>query len=58
MNKNVSVFYQVADVDLQLLHKPVFDLLEGAQQNRFFSASVIGFPFSNLKIGELLSLLK
>ena len=58
MKKNVSVFHRVADIDLQLLHKSVFDSLEGAGEELFFSASVIGFPFSNLKIGELLSLLK
>ena len=48
MKKNISVFHLVAGVDLQLLHKSVFDSLEGAQQNCFFfSASVFGFPFSN-----------
>ena len=49
MKKDVLVFHQVADVDLQLLHKSVFDWLEGAQQNSFFlTAIVIGFPFFNL----------
>ena len=48
IKKNVSVFHRLAGVDLQLLHKSVFDSLEGAGQNCFFSASVIGFPFSNL----------